>query len=267
MRDSSHCAGCRRAIDVPGQKFCPACGQPTPVHRIDWHFLGHELEHSVLHMDRGILYTLKNLMLRPGHFIRDYIEGRRADHVKPMLLIMLMAAVVVFLSKLMLDGDIVGSAVDIGVSDADKAGAGGKIDIATFGGLFEVVKDWTNRHYAAVTLILLPLEAAALKLAFRRFRELNYPEWLVIVTFLTAQTFLIQALFTPLASWLPAWQQWAMALALGYMLFSLVQYFKGYARWKSALRAALGLALYQMMVALVLAAAIRVLLVVRAIQA
>lgn len=50
-------------------------------------------------MDRGILYTLKGLMLRPGHLMRDYLDGRRANHVKPMLLVMMMAAVVVLLTK------------------------------------------------------------------------------------------------------------------------------------------------------------------------
>ena len=54
MGDASSCINCGHAVVGPDQTFCPACGQPTQPHRIDWHFLGHELEHSVLHMDRGI---------------------------------------------------------------------------------------------------------------------------------------------------------------------------------------------------------------------
>ena len=87
MGDASMCINCGLAVAHPEQKFCPACGPPTPVHRIDWRFLGHELEHSVLHMDRGILYSLKELMLRPGHLMRGYLEGRRAKQVKPLLLL------------------------------------------------------------------------------------------------------------------------------------------------------------------------------------
>lgn len=75
MRDATDCANCTRPIDGDAQKFCPACGQSTPAHRIDWHFLAHELEPSVLHMDRGVLYTLRNLMMRPGHLMRDYWKG------------------------------------------------------------------------------------------------------------------------------------------------------------------------------------------------
>ena len=71
MHDTTQCANCGRAIDDGAQKFCPACGQPTPAHRIDWHFLGHELEHSVLHMDRGVLYSDDELRkLLSGHLCR-----------------------------------------------------------------------------------------------------------------------------------------------------------------------------------------------------
>ena len=52
-----HCANFGRAIAVPAQKFRPVCGQPTPAHRIDWDFLGHELAHNVLHVDRAAFST------------------------------------------------------------------------------------------------------------------------------------------------------------------------------------------------------------------
>ena len=37
---------------------------------------------------------------------------------------------------------------------------------------------WMNHHFAAYTLLLLPVEALMFKWAFRRLRHLNYPEWL-----------------------------------------------------------------------------------------
>lgn len=238
MHASSQCANCGRVIGAPEQKFCPSCGQPTPAHRIDWHFLGHELEHSVLHMDRGIFYSLKNLMLRPGHFIRDYIEGRRANHVKPLMLVMIVAAVVVLLSKLIQDGDIVGPALNAGAS------IGAEKNATAIAAMLKSIQDWANRHYAAVTLMLLPLEAAALKLGFRRFK-LNYPEWLVIAAFLTVQAFVLQVLFILLSNWLQIWRQGFGVVAILYNVFSLVQYFDGYPRWKSTLRAILGMLFYQ----------------------
>jgi Protein of unknown function (DUF3667) len=246
MLDAGVCANCDRAVGGADQKFCPACGQPTPTHRIDWHFLGHELEHSVLHMDRGIFYSLKNLMLRPGHFIRDYIEGRRARHVKPLMLIMILAAAMVFLAKYFLDGDVVGSALSVGGAAPARVGANGQFDPTRLFNALEVVKDWMNRNYAGATLLLLPFEAAAFKLAFRRVGSLNYPEWLVITTFLTAQTFVVMSFAAPLEHWFPLVHGWALSLAFVYSVVSLTQFFKPYPRWKAVLRSLLGFGLFSL---------------------
>src|SRR3546814_4095205 len=102
--------------------------------------------------------------------------------------------------------------------------------------------DWMNRNFAAATLLALPLEAAAFKLAFRRFKDVNYPEWLVITTFLTVQTFVLYSLLIPLQGRISA-QSWIMAASFAYGIFSLAQFFSGYPRWKSTLRTLFGFAL------------------------
>jgi Protein of unknown function (DUF3667) len=258
MLDSNHCANCDRAIDREEQKFCPACGQPTPAHRIDWHFLGHELEHSVLHMDRGILYSLKHLMLRPGHLMRDYIEGRRARQVKPLMLLMIMAAAMVFLAKYFLEGDLVGSAMSAGA--ATGAGADRSLDGARVTNALAAVKNWMNANYAATTLILLPFEAMAFKLAFRRVGNLNYPEWLVIATFMTVQSFVIMAFAIPLQRTFPHVHGWGLWLVFVYSVFSLVQFFNAYPRWKAVLRSLIGFGIFMLTSAVLSFAAVAVLL-------
>ena len=264
MRDASHCINCHRAIDIPNQKFCPTCGQPTPVHRIDWHFLGHELEHSVLHMDRGVLYSLKELMLRPGHLIRDYLDGRRANQVKPLLLIMITAALVVFLTRYVAGVGVMDSMATIGNADGARINGDIPLELVKMFGAFDAVKEWTNGHFALVTLLLLPLEALALKLAFRRFRELNYPEWLVIAAFLTVQTFVIWALLVPLQRWLPQVMAWVSIPIFGYNVFSLVQFFRGYPRWKATLRALFGLGIFMLVSGFLTLAMVAVVLVMPA---
>jgi hypothetical protein len=246
MLHANHCANCGRGADAPAQHYCPGCGQPTPAHRIDWHFLGHEIEHSVLHMDRGVLYTLKSLMLRPGQLIRDYLEGRRANHIKPFLLIMITAAAVVFLAKLLGNGDLVGTPLQAAIDEAPAGGGGAGADAMRLARVFEGVRDWMNLHIAALTLLLLPFEAFAFKLAFRRYRELNYPEWLVITTFLTAQAMVLWVLALPLQRWYPGISSLVMLPATAYGVVSLVQFFKGQSRWKIALRAAWGYALFML---------------------
>jgi hypothetical protein len=260
MSDVGNCANCARAIDGPGQKFCPACGQPTPAHRIDWHFLGHELEHSVLHMDRGVLYSLKELMLRPGHLMRAYLDGQRAKQVKPLLLLMITAAAVVLLGKYLLGGDLVGSAMQAGYSQGRAMGGDGVADPAVVTNTFAAVRDWINGHLTAFTLLCLPLEATAFWLAFRG-RGLNYPEWLVVSAFLTVQTFVFMALAVSVQRWVPNVQAWILPVVFAYAVFSLIQLFRHYSRWATAFRALVGLVMFLLAQSLLTALIVAVLLV------
>ncbi|WP_372015919.1 DUF3667 domain-containing protein [Pseudoxanthomonas sp. 10H] len=211
------------------------------MHRIDWHFMLHELEHSVLHMDRGILYSLKELMLRPGHLMRDYLEGRRARQAKPFLLLMVTAAAVVFLGKLAFDGRLMESSMPVGYAGVMASDAGTKAVEMAFADGLATVSSWMNRNFAVWTLLLIPLEALALRVAFLGTGRLNYPEWLVVTAFLTVQAFVFWGLAMPLQRWFPQATSIAIGLAFCYGLYSLVQLFSGYPRWKSALRALVGL--------------------------
>ncbi|MCD9006560.1 DUF3667 domain-containing protein [Luteimonas sp. XNQY3] len=226
------------------QAYCPECGQPTPTRRLDWGYLRGEFQHGVLQMDRGLLYTLRGLMLRPGHFIRGYIEGRRARHVKPLVLLLTMAAVLTIAAALLNDGNVMGT-VHADFSEGASSAAREKgTDPAQFLGVTQAFADWVSRHLALFTLLLLPLEAWLFKLSFRRFREISYPEWLVITSFLTAQAFVVWLVALLLQRWIPLLDQYMVPVVVIYNGLSLVQYFKGYPRWKSVLRAAWGLVMF-----------------------
>ncbi|MCO5275854.1 MAG: DUF3667 domain-containing protein [Flavobacteriales bacterium] len=78
-----NCANCAKEVNA---KFCPNCGQAAEVKRIDGHYLLHEVQH-VLHLERGILYTVREMLARPGKSIRDYLLVNRNRLVKPILFI------------------------------------------------------------------------------------------------------------------------------------------------------------------------------------
>lgn len=209
------------------------------MHRIDWHFLGHELEHSVLHMDRGIFYTLRQLMLRPGELLRAYIDGRRVDIVKPLMLLAILSAAIVFLT----------SALGTGVVMHTRG------ETAAQAELLRQLDEWMTGHFVLVTMLLLPLEALAFKLVFRGKRGLNYPEWLVITAYLTAQTLLIWILALLVQHWVPQSTQWVLLASVVYAIFTLVQFFRDEAAWKTTLRVIAGYAGF-MLVSQVLALAV-----------
>ena len=68
------------------QNYCPNCGQPAQLKRINGHYITHEIEH-VLHFERGILYTIRELLTNPGENVRHYISENRSRLVKPIIFI------------------------------------------------------------------------------------------------------------------------------------------------------------------------------------
>ena len=76
---------CKFCAETFDSNFCPNCGKPKNIKRIDRHFIIHELIHSVFHVDGGIFYTIKELAVRPGESVRKYIDGEkeRFKHFKP----------------------------------------------------------------------------------------------------------------------------------------------------------------------------------------
>jgi len=65
------------------QKFCSNCGQPLTITRIDMPHLFHEFAHTFWHLEKGFLYTLKELARQPGTMQRKYLSGLRLRYQKP----------------------------------------------------------------------------------------------------------------------------------------------------------------------------------------
>lgn len=67
-------------------KYYSNCGQPLNKERINSHYIIHEIEH-VLHFEKGILFTVKELLIRPGENIHSFIVRDRSRLVKPIVFI------------------------------------------------------------------------------------------------------------------------------------------------------------------------------------
>lgn len=57
------------------------------------HFLAHDFIHGVWHVDKGILFTLKGLFTRPGHSVREFVQGKRVPYFSFVTLILLILTV------------------------------------------------------------------------------------------------------------------------------------------------------------------------------
>ena len=63
--------------------YCSNCGQLLQAKRIDLRHLFHEVSHTFWHLEKGFLFTLKELGTGPGTMQRRYLSGLRLRYQKP----------------------------------------------------------------------------------------------------------------------------------------------------------------------------------------
>ena len=90
------CKNCGFTVEA---SYCGNCGQKANTYRITWKELVHHLPHAILHLDEGFFYTLKQLTLRPGEALREYLAGKRKRYFNPFLMLLLTAGLCSYLYK------------------------------------------------------------------------------------------------------------------------------------------------------------------------
>ena len=94
-----NCKNCETLITG---NFCSNCGQKK-YKRIDRKYLIDELQYTVLHTNKGFFYSVKKILRNPGKTAKEFIEGSRVNHYKPILLTFLLIGISTFISFKFLD--------------------------------------------------------------------------------------------------------------------------------------------------------------------
>ncbi|MEP6748925.1 MAG: DUF3667 domain-containing protein [Bacteroidota bacterium] len=146
------------------------------------HFVWHDIQHGLFHFDSGILYTAKQLFTRPGHAIREFIEGKRVRYFKPVSFVVILAT----LYGLLYHNYHLSSVYEVNI-----AGEGEVKDVV------EKINEWIGAHYSWATLLTLPFYTTGSFLAFKK-QEYNFTEHLVLNTFLAGQRIILHIVAFPL---------------------------------------------------------------------
>jgi hypothetical protein len=155
---SSHCLNCSTPLT---SNYCAQCGQKASTHRYSIrHFIEHDVIHSMWHVDKGILFTLKQLFTRPGHSIREYIEGKRVGYFSFFTLLLLLLGFSVFLNNYKL------------VEMADIMPASSKETM-------NKMQKFMKENPKAMLMIMIPISSIFSFLWFRK-AKLNFSEHLVM---------------------------------------------------------------------------------------
>jgi hypothetical protein len=231
---------CKNCDHVFDGHFCNNCGQSAHTHAVDWHYIWHEIPHSIWHLDRGILYTARQLLTRPGYTIREYLDGKRVQHYRPLAFAFLFGAISAFLyfNISLKSFEDFSSGFQQGFKDGAKSSDQIAKQIQSdFNSLFK-------KYYVTLIVGLIPIRAWLMYLFFRR-RGLNYPQHVVANTFMTGLESLVTVLFFPV-SWLTDGTSafWTISTVLSlvsslvYPTLAYVQLFtkQGVRRWRLVVR-------------------------------
>ncbi|MBN1397198.1 MAG: DUF3667 domain-containing protein [Bacteroidetes bacterium] len=167
-----NCNNCNTRVN---HNYCPNCGQPAKLKRIDGHFIQHEIEH-VLHFDKGILYTIKELLIRPGQNIKEFISENRNKLVKPIIFIIVTSLVYTLIVNF------------FHIEDGYVKYENTKTTSAT------LIFKWIQEHYGYSNIIMGIFIALWTKIFFRKYKY-NIFEILILLCFVMGIEMLIFALF------------------------------------------------------------------------
>ncbi|MBS7253781.1 DUF3667 domain-containing protein [Flavobacterium branchiicola] len=172
---------CKNCHQVFKGHYCNNCGQPADTHKINVHFLLHDIQHGLLHFDKGILYSLKQLFTRPGHSVREFIDGKRVKHFKPLSLVVVL-------------GTLYGVLCHFFHINLFPSSTGTNIELNEF-------NEWVSTHFSWVTIATIPLYTVGTYIVFRN-QGYNFVEFFVLNTFKASQRLFVQILTFPILFYL-----------------------------------------------------------------
>lgn len=156
----TNCRNCNAPIN---DNFCGNCGEPILLKRVDSHYILHEIQH-ILHFEKGILYTIKELVVRPGKNIKEFITHNRNRLVKPILFIIVTSFIYTLVNHLF--------HIKAGYVQFD-----GQQNSAT-----ATIFHWIEHNYGYGNILMGMFIAFWLKLFFRK-HNYNFFEILILLCF------------------------------------------------------------------------------------
>ena len=76
----NNCVNCNEPVTG---NYCSNCGQPAKLKRIDGRYIIQEIG-SFFYADKGMLYTIKKVLLSPGESVNRFLSEDRNRYMKPI---------------------------------------------------------------------------------------------------------------------------------------------------------------------------------------
>lgn len=202
--------------------YCDNCGQIAGTRRFSLkHIFSPDLLLGILSLERGFFFTVKELFTRPGHAIREYIQGRRVRylHYFNLLVILITLGIIIDSYNSISMTDIMGTTVFEGLNRFEK---------------------FTAEYPKLYTLLAIPVFAAISFFWFKKAKQ-NFAEHLVLNAYRASGDIIMGFVFTGIAIFindLEVLRKVYPAMSMGIIIYEVIfyyQYFKPFGYSKSGL--------------------------------
>lgn len=166
------CENCATDIML---NFCPNCGRRKVLARIDAHYLIQEIR-SVLSFDKGFFFTIRELAIKPGKAIHNFLNQDRNRLVKPIVFLILTSLIYTVFNNL------------FHFEDSYIKFSGNK-ESATV-----TIFEWIQGNYGFANIIMAIFIGLYTKLFFKNY-NINIFEILVLLCFVMGMGMLIYSVF------------------------------------------------------------------------
>jgi hypothetical protein len=171
---------CKNCDTLLNGDFCSKCGNPKTLKRIDGSYILSEIV-SVLYLDKGIFYTIKELIIRPGKNVHNFIHNDRNRLVKPLIFVIVCSLVYTIAQQFLKFEDGYVNAGGFGDSSVNS------------------IFMWIQKNYGYANILMAIFIAGWIKLFFRKY-EYNFFEIIILLCFLMGIGMLIYTTFGILES-------------------------------------------------------------------
>lgn len=163
---------CKKCKNELHGNYCSNCGHPQEIERINSRYIVSEIG-SVLNLQKGLFFTIKELFIRPGKNIKIFISEDRTRLVKPIMFILICSLTYTLFEQIFEFKD---GYIDLQFDGSDS--------------VVSLIFQWITQNYGYTNILMSVFVAIWIKILYRK-HDYNFYEILVMLLFVSGMQMLI----------------------------------------------------------------------------
>lgn len=163
---------CKKCKSEFHGNYCSNCGHPQEIERINSRYIVSEIG-SVLNLQKGFFFTIKELFIRPGQNIKIFISEDRNRLVKPIMFILICSLTYTIFEQIFKFKD---GYIDLQFDGSDST--------------ISLIFQWITQNYGYSNILMSFFVAIWIKIFYRKY-DYNFYEILILLLFVSGMQMLI----------------------------------------------------------------------------